>query len=162
MTENAISLTPYYKGWDVYQQYLVTAISPLTPEQLTLRSAPHMWSVGVLATHIAGTRASWFHNWMGEGDSEIARISEWDENVEPTRPAAELVAGLETTWHMIQQALSRWTTADLEQEFKNPYVADRPARTRQWIIWHLIEHDLHHGGELSLTLGMHGVPGLDL
>jgi hypothetical protein len=21
-----------------------------------------------------------------------------------------------------------------------------------------MEHDLHHGGELSLTLGMHGVP----
>jgi uncharacterized damage-inducible protein DinB len=35
-------------------------------------------------------------------------------------------------------------------------------RTRGWIIWHVVEHDLHHGGELSLTLGMHGVPALDL
>ena len=26
--------------------------------------------------------------------------------------------------------------------------------TRQWVIWHLIEHDVHHGGEISLTLGM--------
>jgi hypothetical protein len=24
------------------------------------------------------------------------------------------------------------------------------------------EHDLHHGGEISLTLGMHGLAGLDL
>lgn len=26
--------------------------------------------------------------------------------------------------------------------------------TRSWVIWHLIEHALH-GGEISLTLGMH-------
>ncbi len=40
---------------------------------------------------------------------------------------------------------------------------EEPARiTRPWVIWHLIEHDLHHGGEVSLTLGTHGLaaPGL--
>ncbi len=162
MTANTISLTHFYKGWDVYQQHLVTAITPLTSAQLTLRSAPHMWSVGMLATHIVATRASWFHRWMGEGGPEMALIDEWDERSEPTRPAAELVAGLESTWQMIQQALAHWTPADLAQEFQNPYVAGKPARSRQWIIWHLLEHDLHHGGELSLTLGMHGVAALDL
>jgi uncharacterized damage-inducible protein DinB len=25
------------------------------------------------------------------------------------------------------------------------------------VVWHVMEHDLHHGGELSLTLGMHGM-----
>jgi uncharacterized damage-inducible protein DinB len=39
---------------------------------------------------------------------------------------------------------------------------ERPRRTRQWIIWHLVEHDVHHGGEISFSLGMHGVTGLDL
>jgi uncharacterized damage-inducible protein DinB len=34
--------------------------------------------------------------------------------------------------------------------------------TRQWIIWHLIEHDLHHGGELFYTLGAHGLRVPDL
>ena len=28
--------------------------------------------------------------------------------------------------------------------------------TRAWIVWHLIEHDLHHGGEISQSLGMIG------
>jgi uncharacterized damage-inducible protein DinB len=26
------------------------------------------------------------------------------------------------------------------------------------VVWHVLEHDLHHGGELSLTLGLHGIP----
>ncbi len=31
------------------------------------------------------------------------------------------------------------------------------ALTRQWITWHIIAHDLHHGGELTLMLGMQGI-----
>jgi uncharacterized damage-inducible protein DinB len=74
---------------------------------------------------------------------------------------------LEMTWQMIQQALARWTPADLEQTFQNPYLSEaerkaKPARSRQWIIWHVLEHDLHHGGEVSQALGMHGLVGLDL
>lgn len=34
--------------------------------------------------------------------------------------------------------------------------------TRQWGIWHVAEHDMHHGGELFFTLGMHGLPTPDL
>jgi uncharacterized damage-inducible protein DinB len=31
-----------------------------------------------------------------------------------------------------------------------------------YIIWHVAEHDAHHAGEISLILGMHGLPGLDM
>jgi hypothetical protein len=29
-------------------------------------------------------------------------------------------------------------------------------------VWHIAEHDIHHGGELSFSLGIHGLPGMDL
>jgi uncharacterized damage-inducible protein DinB len=34
--------------------------------------------------------------------------------------------------------------------------------SRSWVIYHVMEHDLHHGGELSLTLGIHGLPSPNL
>jgi uncharacterized damage-inducible protein DinB len=37
------------------------------------------------------------------------------------------------------------------------YKGKNYALTRQWIIWHVIAHDLHHGGELTLMLGMQGI-----
>ena len=161
MTQNNLSLADFYKGWDAYQQLLITAVTPLTAEQLALRPAPHMWSVGMLAQHIVATRVWWFHMWLGVGDASLAPLDTWDEDGMPARSASELVTGLETTWRMIQDALTSWTPADLEQMFKDP--RGRPIeRSRQWIIWHLLEHDLHHGGELSLILGMHHVPALDL
>jgi uncharacterized damage-inducible protein DinB len=162
MTEHQLSLAPFYKGWDVYQQRLVAAIAPLTAEQLALRSAPHQWSIGILAAHIIAARVAWFHIRMGEGSSDLAPMDAWDEDGEPPRSAAELVAGLETTWQTVQDALARWTFADLEQVFPHPSRKDWPARSRQYIIWHVLEHDIHHGGELSSILGAHRLAAVDL
>ncbi len=40
----------------------------------------------------------------------------------------------------------------------------RPSRShhRGWVVWHVMEHDVHHGGEISQILGSHGLSGLDL
>ncbi|MGZ3645492.1 MAG: DinB family protein, partial [Ktedonobacteraceae bacterium] len=106
MAEHQLSLAPFYKGWDAYQQCLVEAIAPLTLEQLALRSSPQNWSVGMLVAHIVATRVWWFHTRMGEGSADLAPLELWDQNEEPLRPATELITGLERTWHMIQDALA--------------------------------------------------------
>ncbi len=94
---------------------------------------------------------------MSEGSADLAPMVEWDEDG-LAHTATELVNGLEITWHMIQSALALWTPADLGQTFSRRDTSV----SRQWIIWHVIEHDLHHGGELSLSLGMHGLAALDI
>ena len=167
MTEYQLSLAPFYAGWDVYQQHLVAAIAPLTAEQLALRSSPQNWSVGMIVTHIVAGRAWWFHMRMGEGSADLDSLELWDLGIceggeDPLHSAAELVAGLERTWQMIQNALAHLTPADLEQIFPHPDGGDRPARSRQWMVWHVLEHDIHHGGELSYILGAHGLAAVDL
>jgi len=69
---------------------------------------------------------------------------------------------LEATWEMIRNALARWTPADLGYVYKRTRAGEEQRFTRQWIIWHVIEHDIHHGGEISLTLGMHNLTAPDL
>jgi uncharacterized damage-inducible protein DinB len=160
--ENQTSLLPFYKGWDVYQNLLIKAIAPLSDDQLALRAAPHLRSIGEILTHIIAVRVRWFHGLMGEWDEDIAPIGEWDRRGQPTRSATELVSGLEKTLSFVQECLSRWTPADLEYVFKGTWQGEEYALSRQWVIWHVIEHDLHHGGEISLTLGMHGLTAPDL
>ena len=159
MTEQSLPLSIFYKGWDVYQQQLVKAITPLTAEQLALRSSPQNWSVGMLAAHIVAMRVWWFQTRMGEGSADLAPLETWDQSQAPARSAAELVDGLERTWIMIQDALNRWTPADLDTVF--PSIGEGTvARSRQYIIWHVLEHDIHHSGELSSILGAHGLAGV--
>ena len=106
MTEHQLSLLPFYAGWGIYNQRLVAAIAPLTAEQLTLRNTPHHWSIGMYATHIVANRAWWFHARMGERGDDLTPLELWalgvcEADVDPLHTAAELVAGLEQTWQMI-------------------------------------------------------------
>ena len=162
MTEPQSSMPTIYAGWQNYQSLLTKALTPLSPDQLALRAAPALRSIGEIATHMIGARARWFYQLMGEGGDEFAAMSAWDRKGMPTRSANELIHGLEITWQGMQASIARWTPADWQQTYPGEEPYDPATITRQWVIWHLIEHDLHHGGEISLTLGMHGLPAPDL
>ena len=104
MTDTALPLITFYKGWETYQQSLIETIAPLSPEQLALPASSHHWTIGMVAQHIVGNRVWWFQMWMGEGSRDLAPIAHWDpadEKEQPPLEAAELVAGLESTWRMI-------------------------------------------------------------
>jgi uncharacterized damage-inducible protein DinB len=154
MTTTGTSLTRFYQGWETYHGYLTNTIAPLTSEQLALRAAPNLRSIGILAAHIIAARVVWFHTVMGEGPADLMPMRTWDDYDPIRQSAAELVAGLEATWSLIQECLARWTAVDLDQTFQRR----DGLVSRQWIIWHVIEHDLHHGGELFLTCGIQGLP----
>jgi len=160
LAEQPVALLPLYKGWDNYQALLITAIEPLSLAQLALRPAPHLRSVGENAAHIVGARVGWLHYVLGRGDETLVAMLGWNQRDQPARPAAELVNGLAATWHVIEETLTHWNTADLAGIVHDS--EDNAEYTRQWVIWHLIEHDVHHGGELSFTLGMHGLTGIDI
>jgi uncharacterized damage-inducible protein DinB len=161
VTEQQINLLSFYKGWDTYQALLIQALAPLSSEDLALRAAPHLRSIAENVAHIISGRVSNFLV-LGEAGAELAPLESWDEQGAPPRSAAELVGGLESTWQMIQMALARWTPADLEDVFVDGQGEQASRFTRQSIIWSTIKHDLHHGGEISLTLGAHHVEALDL
>jgi uncharacterized damage-inducible protein DinB len=169
MMEHPLPLITFYQGWGTYQQSLVEIIAPLSPEQLAYPASSHHWTIGMVAQHMVANRVWWFQGWMGEGSPELAPIAHWDpadEVEQAPLEAASLVAGLEATWDMIAQALASFTPADLGHVLSPPAFlseAEKRAfgeRTVQWIVWHVLEHEIHHGGELSLALGEHGLPGI--
>jgi uncharacterized damage-inducible protein DinB len=163
MAEQPISLLPLYQGWDTYQELLIKALEPLSLDQLSLCTAPQLRSIGENAAHIVGTRAGWLYYVLSRGDEHLASLASWNQADQPARSAASLVNGLEATWHVIQDALSHWGIADLaEIVHDTDENGEDQTYTRQWVIWHLVEHDLHHGGELSFTLGTHGLTGITI
>jgi uncharacterized damage-inducible protein DinB len=158
MLADAHSLMTVYNGWDGYQISLVRAIAPRSREQLMWRPAPHLRSAGDLARHISEGRMGWFHRTFGEGSVAVAsRVAAWQPKDAVEENPVELVGGLEATWQMIEDALTGWTVADLAQTFPLSYRGKDYALPRQWILWRVMAHDLHHGGELAVTLGTQGI-----
>ena len=159
MNEPASMISTIYAGWHTNQIRLTTALTALSAEQLALRAAPSLRSIGEIVTHMIGARARWFM--MEEDDEVLAVFATWDRPF-LARPAAELIDGLESTWQAMQAAIASWTPTDWQWTSPGEEPDEPALITRQWVIWHLIEHDLHHGGEISLTLGLHGLAAPDL
>lgn len=66
-------------------------------------------------------------------------------------------AWLQVGWQLIETCLSQWTVADLSQTYRQSYGGKTYAISRQWTIWRVMAHDIHHGGQLSVLLGMQGI-----
>lgn len=69
---------------------------------------------------------------------------------------------LEASWQMIDETLSSWTTDDLKRTYLHSYQGNTYRVPYQWTIWRILAHDLHHGGELVLALGMQGLSAFEL
>lgn len=159
MAEDNFTLTTFYESWQKYQDRLKTSLAPLTADQLALRAAPGLRSAGENAVHIIGCRAGWFTYVLREnGGADVEATATWDEPGAPARTATELVQGLEATWDLMAGCLARWSSDDMRQTFPDDWDGKTVYLSRAWVVWHVMEHDLHHGGEVSLTLGMHGIP----
>ena len=108
-----------------------------------------------------GARARWFYMLLGEGGDEFKVLGKIDRREAKPRNAAELVDGMEATWTGMHAAIERWSAEEWQQTWPGEDDSETEVITCQWVIWHLIKHDLHHGGEISITLGAHGIPALD-
>jgi len=166
-------LEPFHQGWAKHEARVTEVVAGLTPEQLDFRTAPHQWSVWQLVAHVAGSRAYWFHDVLGEGDQatrDLFRVdrttvpglaledAQWEDVEDHPRSADELADALRRTWAIVDDCLGRWTAEDLAA------TVVRPERThhRGWVVWHVMEHDIHHAGEVSQILGSNGLSGFDL
>jgi len=168
------SLEFVFDGWIGYRNSIINAVAPLSSEQLNWRPAAHLRSVGELVHHIALGPVAWFL-WMdAPGSRELARrIEAWEQDpygnryviedaISITDQAAELVQWLEASREMIAQTLKTWTVANLKQTYRHVWRGDAYQISRQWTLWRMHAHDLHHGGELAVMLGMQGIKIFEL
>lgn len=157
-----LTLDVIYDNWRDYNGKLQACVAPLTIEQLALQPAPHMWPLGQIVQHIISVRAGWFSGTLQDDDEAMNAYMAWGQRDSPNRNATELVRGLADTWAFIESRLRAWTSADCAQTFPDEWEGQIFEVSRSWVIYHVLEHDLHHGSEVSLIAGIHGLKGLGL
>jgi len=168
------SLEFIFDGWQAYQKSIVYAVKPLTPDQLVWRPAENLWSVGELVRHISMGRVVWFLRMGAPGSDKVAgKIEFWEQDSDGNRQIVEekidiadqpdeLIHWLELTWEMIENTMKSWKLSGLSKSYQHVWNGQKYAPTRQWTIWRILSHDIHHGGELSLMLGLQGIEAFEL
>jgi uncharacterized damage-inducible protein DinB len=161
------------EGWDGYQTSLLHAVSPLTAGQLSWRPGPDRRSAGELIRHIGLGRISWLSRLGAPGIDAIAtRVPRWYtdgdgarhvvEDDVPCNQAAVLTEWLVLSWQPIQNMLSEWSVDDLFQTYPHRFRGTDYSVSRQWTVWRILSHDLHHGGQLAMMLAMQGIEAFEL
>jgi len=153
MTRAEIAEARAFESWQDYQDALKRAIAPLTNEQLQQRLIPGLRTPGEIAEHIVFGRALHLQRTLGEEAGEVKPLLKWGDSNEPLFTSAEILHGLELTWEIITACLMRGSPSDNMIEDEAVLVQT---------IWGLLDHDLPHAGELSLLLGMEGLPGVEI
>jgi uncharacterized damage-inducible protein DinB len=161
------NVAPLYDGWGVTNQRLVERIGSLSPEQLALRPGPDQWPIWATISHLAGARVYWLCAVFKEPGADRTPFTDpsgdgWEDDLTHPRAASELVHGLESSWGVVQDCLDRWTPESLQKEVHREREGKTQVHTRQAVLYRLLTHDAEHCGEISTTLGMNGLPGLDL
>jgi len=167
-------LAEVFDGWNGYQTSLVHAIAPLSPERLAWKPSEKVRSIGQLARHIATGRINWFKRMNALGSHDLAaRITHWDydphgngyideKSLDIDRDAPALVDWLNSTWSMIQLTLDTWTVDDVAATYRHVWRGDVYEITRQWTLWRIMAHDIHHGGQIARILAEQNIDAFEL
>ena len=158
MSETSTVLSKIFEGWDGYQSSILHATQLISAEQLTWRPAPNLRSVGELTAHIALGRLGWFVRLQAPGSLELyqqAVAMGWEGAISDRKD--EILHWLEMTWRVIADSLNLWTVENLWRTFEQDYQGARYRVSYQWVVWRILAHDIHHGGELAVMLGMLGI-----
>ena len=161
---------PFYEGWQIYNERILEVVRDLSAEELAVRPAPERWPIWATVGHTAGVRVYWLCGVFGEPGAEttpfaisdLERGLGWEDDLDTPRSSAELTEALESSWQIIASCLERWTPDMLFEQFERQAGEKTQVHTRQSVLIRLLSHDAYHCGELSQTLGIHGLPQIDL
>jgi hypothetical protein len=148
MTRSQIAAERALEIWQHMQDELVRVVGLLGDEQMNMRIAPNVRTLGEQAEHMVRGRALWVHKVVD--DLSLEPMMNWDEPDDPRRSADEVVAGLQHTW-LIWRAYIEPSTRD------DPAPVSEQEEDGLRTIWGMLDHDLCHAGELALMLGVLGL-----
>jgi uncharacterized damage-inducible protein DinB len=160
------TIRPAYDMWPQYNRRLREVIGALSADQLAIRPAPDLLPIWATVGHTAAMRVYWLCHVIGEPGAEATpfggEIEDWADDLDHPRGADELIEALDSTFRLVERCLDRWTPDMLADEIRRDYAGTLTVHTRASILQRILTHEAYHCGELSQTLGIHGLPQIDL
>lgn len=144
-----MSLKSLYSNWERIRDKLLETVDCFEDRELSFRPFDGSWTVRELMIHIA-------HEEMGEiSYGIIQELSEWPSDYIPKEyETIESIKSLLSDVHSrTLDYLSTLTDGDLDRVVDAPWDASYQLGD---MIGHVMEHEVHHRGELSLILGLLG------
>ena len=114
--------------------------------------------MGEIAWHIGDGRVIWFKRLGAPGvDSLFDEMMHRRVSSAFADSASQIEDWLNRTWSMVEATLALWTVDDLAEAYQHEYHGVTYAVSRQWTIFRILAHDMHHGGQITELLAAQSV-----
>ncbi len=140
--------------WRDSRQALYQALDSLNDAQLDFVPHAGLWSLRETVCHIAEVEEGWFRY------QALRELSEW-----PVYPAREYptVTALKELLETVHQRTEKDFADDGDAKLTTRISLTKGKDTSLgWIFWHVLEHEIHHRGEIFLMLGLMGIEAPDV
>jgi uncharacterized damage-inducible protein DinB len=145
----------HFAHWKNIREGLIETIGKFEDAELDYAPFDGSRAAGDIMLHIADAEDGWFRHVV------TRELAEWPSQYTlanyPERAAIRRALG--EVHERTDRYLDSLSTSDLDHAIEAPWGEHIPLL---WIIWHVLEHEVHHRGELSLILGLLGREGLEV
>ncbi|MCQ4085336.1 DinB family protein [Saccharibacillus sp. JS10] len=140
---------------------LLNRLEGITQEELDTPQAGDPTTIGALLLHIADVETSWLHFDLLLQKKLDPKIEKWFST--PTRneqgeiwcpPGERIERHLERLAVVREDFLEKFRSIDLDDWYTVRHLPEEYDVTPEWIVYHLIEHEAHHRGQIFHLLGM--------
>ncbi len=155
LADSSVKLSELFSHWTQVRSDLLATVDKFQDEELTFTPYDSSWPAGQIMLHIGDAEEGWFRYVVRR------ELEQWPDYSLADYPTTADIKGLLGQIHSRTETfLETLTLADLDRVVELPW--GEGTLRLGWIIWHVLEHEIHHRGELSLILGMLGREGLDV
>lgn len=140
----------YFDHWVKVWRDLQRAISMLSDEQLDFRPSEHYHrTVGDILRHVINVEQGWIHYVIRR------KLEAWpDADADSLPTVAAIQEEMERTH---EDTMDYLETVDADDFNRIVQVPGDGTPKLGWILWHVLEQQIHHRGELYLCLSLLGM-----
>lgn len=149
-----MKLNELFSHWNQAHTDTLDVIDKFNDDELSHIAYDGAMPVGRIALHIASAEEGWFRLVITKERQDWP--SDYTLEYYPTKEAIKAL--LSEVHDRTMAYLDSLSTDDWDTEVESPW----GTFSIKFVIWHVIEHEIHHRGELSLILGTLGREGLDV
>jgi uncharacterized damage-inducible protein DinB len=163
-----LTIRQAYGNWPQYNSRLLAVVAAMSGEQLAIRPSPVRWPIWATVGHTACQRVFWLCDFAGEPGAETTPFTNaanncpGDDDLEHVLNAGQLVEALESSFRIVEHCLDGWTVDSLAEELRREDWDETWVHSRGSVIQRVFAHDIYHIAELNETLGIAGLPQIEL
>lgn len=150
-----MTLADFFSNYAEIRNEMIDAVTNLTQEQLDWKPANHRNSIGCLLGHIAGCEYFWIEAVANKADAAEGEFNKYEN----ARTRDKLLTRLDTAFRFTMDFLESNTIEDWD-DVTYEYVDENGKRetfTKRWLVWHVVEHQARHRGQIFMMMRMQGL-----